>query len=159
MITTTKTTKATSKVLAGGLAVAAITAGLGSDPAGATGRPSSNPHQYASAYRSTTGAEATCDIVSWSNYAPGLNDHIVQITCQISDTAGDSHAVYVEWKQDGYAWNRLSNNNGYGSTVTRTEARDSFDPTANAYFRVCRDVQAWPDNCSSQHVWAIDTSK
>jgi hypothetical protein len=60
----------------------------------------------------TTGAAASCTMRSWTAQ---IHDQNADISCDISDTLGDSHSVYVEWWQDGYAnKKRLTNHDGVG---------------------------------------------
>ncbi|WP_033289522.1 hypothetical protein [Amycolatopsis jejuensis] len=103
--------------------------------------------------KSTTGAKASCSFTTWGKL---IHDDHAQITCKLSDTKGDSHSVYVEWWQDGYGSVNLYNHNGSGSTKKVSDARVNGDGSFQTlYFRVCRDIQWWPDNCSGTRKWAI----
>lgn len=97
--------------------------------------------------RSTTGAAASCTMRSW---AAEIHDQNADISCNISDTLGDSHSVYVDWWQDGYAKKRLTNHDGSGHVTQSYDARYNPDGSfGTLYWRVCRDVQFGNDNCSS----------
>lgn len=97
--------------------------------------------------RSTTGDAATCTMKSW---AGAIHDQNASISCDISDTKADSHSVYVDWWQDGYAKVRLTNHDGSGHTTHSYDARTNGDGSFETlYWHVCRDVQWGGDNCSS----------
>jgi hypothetical protein len=103
--------------------------------------------------RSTTGAKASCHFSTWGVV---IHDDHAQINCSLSDTAADSHSVYVEWWQDGFGHVQLKNSNGSGSTKSVVDARQNGDGSFETlYFKVCRDVQLLPDNCSSTYTWKI----
>jgi hypothetical protein len=96
--------------------------------------------------RSTTGASATCTM---STRDGRVHDQFADIDCNIRDTLADRKSVYVEWWQDGFGKVRLSNNAGSGQTVRRRDSR--FNPSGSfehLYWRVCRDIPLFPDNCS-----------
>ncbi len=95
---------------------------------------------------STEGAKATCSFHTWGEE---IHDDHAQISCDLKDTKGDDKAVYVEWWQDGFGPVLLYNHNGNGSTKHVTDARENYDGSfGTLYFRVCRDVPWWKDNCS-----------
>lgn len=95
---------------------------------------------------STTGASASCTMRSWT---AEIHDQNADISCDISDTLGDSHSVYVDWWQDGYAKKRLTNHDGAGHTTHSYDSRYNPDGSfGTLYWRVCRDVQLGDDNCS-----------
>lgn len=103
--------------------------------------------------RSTTGASASCYFTTW---AVLIHDDHAQINCSLSDTSGDSHSVYVEWWQDGFGHVTLRNSGGSGTTKSVVDARQNGDGSfGDLYFKVCRDVQLEPDNCSSTYHWVI----
>ncbi len=102
---------------------------------------------------STTGAKATCSL---QTRATRIHDDTAQIDCQLSDTKADSHSVYVEWWQDGFGHIQLRNSKGAGHTIHVADARTNYDGSfETAYFKVCRDVQFLPDNCSGTKSWRI----
>ncbi|WP_406630504.1 hypothetical protein [Amycolatopsis sp. WGS_07] len=103
--------------------------------------------------KSTTGAKASCSFVSWGTL---VHDDHLQITCTLSDTKADGDSVYVEWWGDGYAHRLLYNRGGNGSAKKVSEARSNPDGSYQyAHFRVCRDINWWPDNCSASKKWTI----
>ncbi len=109
--------------------------------------------QSSAVTRSTTGARATCSFYTWKVL---IHDDHAQINCSLSDTSGDSHSVYVDWWQDGFGHVHLRNSKGNGSTISVVDARQNGDGSfEDLYFRVCRDVQLEPDNCSSTYHWNI----
>jgi hypothetical protein len=102
---------------------------------------------------STEGAQATCSLQTWTTYVPNDN---AQIDCDLTDTLADHHSVYVEWWQDGFGHIQLRNDSGAGQTVHVSDARYNGDGSfGTAYFKVCRDIQFGPDNCSGTKSWAI----
>jgi hypothetical protein len=102
---------------------------------------------------STTGAKASCAFHTWKGT---IHDDHAQINCDLSDTQSDGDWVYVEWWQDGFASVQLRNGNGAGSTKFVSDARVNGDGSfEHLYFRVCRHVAAWPDNCSDHFNWTI----
>jgi hypothetical protein len=96
--------------------------------------------------RTTTGAAASCTMRSWDGT---IRNKYADISCDISDTAGDSHSVYVEWWQDGFGKVRMNNHDGVGHTTHSYDSRQGSDSFQTLYWRVCRDVQFGHDNCSS----------
>lgn len=94
--------------------------------------------------QSTTGARAVCTIVTSKTYV--AND-TAGFYCNITDTLRDDYAVYVSYWIDGYSRHRLSHNGGSG-TVSRNGTTRGDASIGTAYWRVCRDRPALPDNCS-----------
>lgn len=102
---------------------------------------------------STTGAAATCSLTTWATH---IQHDTAQISCQLSDTLGDSHSVYLEWWQDGFGHIRFNNSDGHGKTIPVTDARINYDGSfGTAYFKVCRDIQLGRDNCSVTYSWSL----
>lgn len=98
--------------------------------------------------KSTEGAAASCTMRSWTE-AGEVPDQHADIDCNLSDTLGDNHSVYVEWWQDGYAKVRLSNRDGVGHTTHHHDSRYNGDGSFGTLnWRVCRDAQFQGDNCS-----------
>jgi hypothetical protein len=94
----------------------------------------------------TEGASATCTMTSGTSIS--RND-TASISCDLTDTKGDAHPVYVEWWQDGFARKRLPNYDGVNHTSHHDDGKQNLDGGfINLYWRVCRDVQLGPDNCS-----------
>lgn len=113
-------------------------------------------HYYPSQSASTTGAKATCSLISWKKVSYLSRDDTAQITCSISDTQDDGHQVYVKWWQDGYGDVHLTNSQGSGTTVTLSDARYNPDGSfGTAYWQVCRDIRLGRDNCSDKKSWSI----
>jgi hypothetical protein len=97
--------------------------------------------------RDTAGAAATCTMTTWDD---AVSDQYASIGCNLTDTACDSHSVYIEWWQDGYAKVRLNNTDGCNTTNSPSDTRYNDDGSfGTVYWRVCRDVQLGRDNCSS----------
>ncbi len=108
---------------------------------------------YYSKSASTTGAAATCDLIT---YKTVIHDDTAQLTCSLSDTSDDGDEVYVEWWQDGFGHIQLHNYDGAGTTITVQDARFNGDGSFQTiYFKVCRDISLWPDNCSSTKSWTV----
>ena len=117
------------------------------------GGPADALTNYPTEHNSTTGAQADCDLITYITY---VHDDTAQITCDISDTLADGDSVYVEWWQDGFGHVQLKNENGSGTTVHRVDAR--FNPDGSfetVYWKVCRDISFYPDNCSSTKQWVV----
>jgi hypothetical protein len=114
---------------------------------GATANPAGADWIWQPETGSTTGAEATCQVRTETRY---VHDDIAQINCAITDTQADGDAVYVAWKQDGYATISLYNRQGNGWTTYHEDRR--YNPDGSFFhlrWRICRDRQApFSDNCS-----------
>jgi hypothetical protein len=112
----------------------------------------SHSTSYPSQTASTTGAVATCSLTT---SADRIHDDTAQIECDLKDTKADGDAVYVEWWQDGFEHTQLRNSLGNGHTIyvvdTNINGAGSFE---TAYFKVCRDISFWPDDCSSTMSWS-----
>ena len=107
---------------------------------------------YPSQTAGTTGAVATCKLITW---ADRIHDDTAELDCQLKDTKADGDSVYVEWWQDGFGHIQHRNSQGNGHTITFRDARRNGDGSfETAYFKVCRDVSFWPDNCSSTMSWS-----
>jgi hypothetical protein len=96
--------------------------------------------------RSTFGAAATCRM-STSDFK-GQRNRFASISCTIKDTnKTDKDSVYVLWRQDGFGSVRL--NGVRNGTVNRSDTRFNRDAGfENLYWKVCRDIFLFPDNCS-----------
>ncbi len=115
----------------------------------------STTYQYPSQYASTTGAAASCSLVTWTG-SYNFRNSAARINCRLSDTLSDDHSVYVEWWQDGYGHVKMRNSQGSGTTIYTSDTRYSPDGSfVNIYFKVCRDVQVGFDNCSYTRSWRM----
>lgn len=87
---------------------------------------------------SVTGASATCTVPA----------DVSSISCDLSDTAGDSHSVFILWHQ-GNSEKRFRNSNGSGNTTHYEEGRLEYpDGNRSLNWKVCVDVQFGRDSCS-----------
>lgn len=114
-------------------------------------------HQaYAASYSpqtaSTEGARASCSLGTQTVRFP---NEYVEIDCDLWDTKRDGDGVYVEWWVDGYSHIQHPNNEGNGHRVHIADNRHFFEEPETAYFKVCRNVPSWFDNCSETKHWRL----
>jgi hypothetical protein len=116
----------------------------------------SKTRSYSSKLAETKGARAACSLISWkTGSAPADNN--AEISCSIKDIGNDGDSVYVDWWLDGYGSVRLTNTKGYGTVTNETDSRKvPSDAIGHAYWRVCRNVSFWPDNCSETKSWKVN---
>lgn len=87
----------------------------------------------------TSGASATCTVPA----------DLSRIDCTLSDTASDSHPVFIAWEHGGGVGDRFKNDAGSGTTTDHGQGQlNQGDDYPFLNWKVCTDVQFGSDICS-----------